>query len=143
MTPKTRKIFMALVGAYLVYTGVSLILDVTKSTPKNMTLFVAVGGFFALFGLATVIWNIKGFLAESKKEQEEILSEGEESEPEEGKAEPVQAAPADVKVDVKVGAEAAPAGVKELKAEDAEETEEESDEEPEADEQPEDREGDE
>lgn len=80
MTPKTRKVFMALVGAYLVYTGGSLIADVLRSNPKNMVMFVVVGAFFAVFGLATIVWNVKGFIDESKKEQAEAIQEGKESE---------------------------------------------------------------
>lgn len=75
MTLKTRKVFMALVGAYLVYTGSTLIVDVTRSNPKNMAVYVAIGAFFAVFGLATIVWNIKVIIDESKKEREETAQE--------------------------------------------------------------------
>ena len=59
MTSKTKQIIMAAIGAYLVYTGISLVQDTIVGEPKNQILFILVGVFFALFGLATIIWNIR------------------------------------------------------------------------------------
>ena len=59
MTSKTKQIIMAAIGAYLVYTGISLVKDTIVGEPKNQILFILVGVFFALFGLATIIWNIR------------------------------------------------------------------------------------
>ena len=59
MTSKTKQIIMAAIGAYLVYTGISLVQDTIVGEPKNQILFILVGVFFALFGMATIIWNIR------------------------------------------------------------------------------------
>ena len=66
MTSKTKQIIMAAIGAYLVYTGISLVKDTIVGEPKNQILFILVGVFFALFGLATIIWNIRTIVKETK-----------------------------------------------------------------------------
>ena len=38
-----KKILMAMVGAYLIYTGGSLIVDVTKGEPENAMFFILAG----------------------------------------------------------------------------------------------------
>ena len=48
MTSKTKQIIMAAIGAYLVYTGISLVQDTIVGEPKNQILFILVGVFFAL-----------------------------------------------------------------------------------------------
>ena len=68
MTSKTKQIIMAAIGAYLVYTGISLVQDTIVGEPKNQILFILVGVFFALFGLATIIWNIRTIVKETKAE---------------------------------------------------------------------------
>ena len=73
MTSKTKQIIMAAIGAYLVYTGISLVKDTIVGEPKNQILFILVGVFFALFGLATIIWNIRTIVKETKKRQKRFL----------------------------------------------------------------------
>ena len=68
MNNSNRKVVMALVGAYLIYTGGSLIKDVLESQPENPTVFIIAGAVFVLVGLYTAIINVKGFLEEMKKE---------------------------------------------------------------------------
>lgn len=68
MQSKTRKIVMALVGAYLTYTGVELVLAVQREKPENSVLFMVFGIIFALFGVATVIVNIRELLKIRKSE---------------------------------------------------------------------------
>ena len=68
MTSKSKQIIMAAIGAYLVYTGISLVQDTMAGEPNNQILFILVGVFFALFGLATIIWNIKIIVKETKTE---------------------------------------------------------------------------
>ena len=44
MTSKSKQVIMAAVGAYLVYTGVSLVRETIAGEPKNQILFVYSGG---------------------------------------------------------------------------------------------------
>ena len=74
MPTKTRKIFMAFVGAYLIYTGGTLIHSVLTNRPENTVMFVAAGAVFAVFGLATMIMNIKAYIKAVKQEKEEEVS---------------------------------------------------------------------
>ena len=77
MTSKTKQIIMAAIGAYLVYTGISLVQDTIAGEPKNQILFILVGIFFALFGLATIIWNIRIIVKETKAEIQGTTEEAE------------------------------------------------------------------
>ena len=80
MTSKTKQIIMAAIGAYLVYTGISLVQDTIVGEPKNQILFILVGVFFALFGLATIIWNIRTIVKETKAEIQGTTAGAEENE---------------------------------------------------------------
>ena len=80
MTSKTKQIIMAAIGAYLVYTGISLVKDTIVGEPKNQILFILVGVFFALFGLATIIWNIRTIVKETKAEIQGTTAGAEENE---------------------------------------------------------------
>ena len=80
MTSKTKQIIMAAIGAYLVYTGISLVKDTIVGEPKNQILFILVGVFFALFGLATIIWNIRTIVKETKAEIQGTIAGAEENE---------------------------------------------------------------
>ena len=80
MTSKTKQIIMAAIGAYLVYTGISLVQDTIVGEPKNQILFILVGVFFALFGLATIIWNIRTIVKETKAEIQGTIAGAEENE---------------------------------------------------------------
>ena len=81
MTSKTKQIIMAAIGAYLVYTGISLVQDTIAGEPKNQILFILVGIFFALFGLATIIWNIRIIVKETKAEIQGTTAGAEEKKP--------------------------------------------------------------
>ena len=48
--------------------------------PKNKILFILVGVFFALFGLATIIWNIRTIVKETKAEIQGTTAGAEENE---------------------------------------------------------------
>ena len=41
MTSKSKQVIMAAVGAYLVYTGVSLVRETIAGEPKNQILFLS------------------------------------------------------------------------------------------------------
>lgn len=97
MQTRTRKIFMALVGAYLVYMGVQLINSVLEGNPQNKILFIICGVVFALFGAATVIFNIMEFIKAGKAEQDaaEEEEEGQTDVDDTVEADAVQAADVD------------------------------------------------
>ena len=103
MTSKTKQIIMAAIGAYLVYTGISLVQDTIAGEPKNQILFILVGIFFALFGLATIIWNIRTIVKETKAEIQGTTAEAEENEDGEEAAKRVSSGKG--VVDVHVGAD--------------------------------------
>ncbi|MGN0404242.1 MAG: hypothetical protein ACI4F1_03375 [Bariatricus sp.] len=71
MQGKTRRTLMALVGAYLIYNGVKLIMDVMQGSPNYKTLLIVFGVIFIVFGGATLILNIRELLKEMKAEKEE------------------------------------------------------------------------
>lgn len=62
----TRKILMAMVGAYLIYTGGNLIVDVTKGNPENAMLFIIAGAAFVIIGALTVFVNMKEYISAVK-----------------------------------------------------------------------------
>ena len=97
MTSKTKQIIMAAIGAYLVYTGISLVKDTIVGEPKNQILFILVGVFFALFGLATIIWNIRTIVKETEAVKDEEKKTVEDKE--DKKAEEVPEEKSDKKAD--------------------------------------------
>ncbi len=85
-----KKILMAMVGAYLIYTGGSLIVDVTKGNPENAMLFILAGAAFVIVGAFTVFYNMKEYIAAVKADvmitedsDEEYIEEYMEEEDEE------------------------------------------------------------
>ena len=80
-----KKILMAMVGAYLIYTGGSLIVDVTKGSPEKAMLFILAGAAFVIVGAITVFYNMKEYIAAVKEDVmitedsgEEVVEEEEE-----------------------------------------------------------------
>ena len=51
MTSKTKQIIMAAIGAYLVYTGISLVQDTIVGEPKNQILFIPAHRFISFLTL--------------------------------------------------------------------------------------------
>ena len=68
MEQKTRKMLMAIAGAYLVYVGGSLIYSVLQTRPENLIIFLLAGAVFVIVGVLTAIGNFKAFLNEAKKD---------------------------------------------------------------------------
>lgn len=68
MDKKSRNIFMAFAGGYLVYTGYSLVVDVMSREPENKTLFMIAGAVFVIIGAFTVIMNLKAYFKDFKKD---------------------------------------------------------------------------
>lgn len=75
-----RNLLMAAVGAYLVYTGVTLIMDVQKGQPKNEMIFIICGVIFAILGLITAVVNLKTYISVMKEEMASTTSDEEELE---------------------------------------------------------------
>lgn len=57
-----KKLLMASVGMYLVYTGITLIRDVMISEPKNAVIFIGAGGIFVVIGLVAAVMNLKSYI---------------------------------------------------------------------------------
>ena len=89
MQSKSRRTLMALLGAYLIYNGVKLIMDVSNGNPNYKTALIAFGVIFVVFGAATMIMNLKELLKELKAEKNEVSPEEEET------SEPVRAGKAE------------------------------------------------
>ena len=70
MGNQSRMLLRAMVGAYLIYLGGSLISNVVKERPENFILFAAAGVFFIAVGAVILIFGMKGYL-KAKKENEE------------------------------------------------------------------------
>lgn len=137
MTSNTRRIIMAAIGAYLIYSGVTLVRDTMTGKPENETLFIIVGVFFAVFGFATIVFNLRAFVKETKadlalmnaeetEEAEELTEEeavGKENESSEKKAVDIQLdhTEAEPEKPEKEKARESEADVKELKVEEKEE----------------------
>lgn len=73
-----KNLLMAAVGAYLVYTGVTLVMDVQKGQPENEMIFIICGGIFAILGLITVVINLKTYISVMKEEFAVTSSDDEE-----------------------------------------------------------------
>ncbi len=71
MNDGSRNVLAAIVGAYLVYTGGSLIMDVISEQPDNMVLFIVMGAIFIVVGGWVVITKLKKSMVEISEQQEE------------------------------------------------------------------------
>lgn len=80
MPNKYQKIFMALVGAYLIYTGGKLISVIADGQPENEILFMIAGGIIILIGCVAVILNMKEFIRDVVRERAEAAEAEEELE---------------------------------------------------------------
>lgn len=75
MNDGSRNVLAAIVGAYLVYTGGSLILDVISEKPDNMVLFIVMGVIFIIIGSWVVVSKLKKTMLEISEQNN---TEGEE-----------------------------------------------------------------
>lgn len=62
-----KKLLMASVGMYLVYTGITLIRDVLISEPKNAVIFMIAGGIFVVIGLIAAVMNLRSYIGYVKE----------------------------------------------------------------------------
>ncbi|MFI3172490.1 MAG: hypothetical protein R3Y58_09030 [Eubacteriales bacterium] len=70
---KTRATLFVVVGAYLAYTGISLITDVIADKPDNMLLFIVMGVIFVVVGIYVMITKGKAIM---NKEFDEPVDDG-------------------------------------------------------------------
>lgn len=121
-----KNLLMAAVGAYLVYTGVTLILDVQKGQPENEMIFIICGSVFAILGLVTAVINLKTYISVMKEEFATTTSDEEEDAYEEFEDESVVSQPESRKTDTVIidlaGAEELEPEVTEEEAEELEES---------------------
>ena len=73
MNGKTRDWLWIIVGGYLTYTGVQLVMDVMDQKPEGYIGFVVAGVLFAVFGIGLIVYAIRNMT----KPVEETPEEGE------------------------------------------------------------------
>ena len=59
MNGKTRDWLWIIVGGYLTYTGVQLVMDVMNQKPEGYIGFVVAGVLFAVFGIGLIVYAIR------------------------------------------------------------------------------------
>ena len=70
MDQKTRRVLMAVAGAYLVYVGGTLAYNVIQTRPDKFIIFILIGVIFVIAGALTAVANFKVFLNEVNKDFE-------------------------------------------------------------------------
>ena len=70
MDQKTRRMLMAVAGAYLVYVGGTLAFNVIQTRPDKFIIFILIGVIFVIAGALTAVANFKAFLNEVNKDFE-------------------------------------------------------------------------
>ena len=72
MNGKTRDWLWIIVGGYLTYTGVQLVMDVMNQKPEGYIGFVVAGVLFAVFGIGLIVYAIRNM---TKPVEEELSSD--------------------------------------------------------------------
>lgn len=77
MNGKTRDWLWIIVGGYLTYTGVQLVMDVMNQKPEGYIGFVVAGVLFAVFGIGLIVYAIRNMTkpVEETPEEEELDEE--------------------------------------------------------------------
>ena len=78
MNGKTRDWLWIIVGGYLTYTGVQLVMDVMNQKPEGYIGFVVVGVLFAVFGIGLIVYAIRNMTKPVEEELDEELSSDED-----------------------------------------------------------------
>ena len=81
MNGKTRDWIWIIVGGYLTYTGVQLVMDVLNQKPEGYIGFVVAGVLFAVFGVGLIVFAIRNMtkpVAEQEEEEQPSLEEQDE-----------------------------------------------------------------
>lgn len=76
MNNKAKQGLWMVVGAYLAYTGVTLVTGVWKERPDNYQLMIGFGVIFVIIGAGVAIRSLKNIM----KPEEEEFSDGSEEE---------------------------------------------------------------
>lgn len=71
MNGKTRDWIWIIVGGYLTYTGVQLVMDVMDQKPEGYIGFVVAGVLFAVFGIGLIVYAIRNMTKPVEEEPEE------------------------------------------------------------------------
>src|SRR5699024_10998560 len=92
MNGKTRDWIWIIVGGYLTYTGVQLVMDVLNQKPEGYIGFVVAGVLFAVLGVGLIVFAIRNMtkpVEETSEEEiaadEDMQQEIDENEEESGK----------------------------------------------------------
>ena len=78
MNGKTRDWLWIIVGGYLTYTGVQLVVDVMNQKPEGYIGFVVAGVLFAVFGIGLIVYAIRNMTKPVEEELDEELSSDED-----------------------------------------------------------------
>ena len=87
MNGKTRNWIWIIVGGYLTYTGVQLVMDVLNQKPEGYIGFVVAGVLFAVFGVGLIVFAIRNMTKPVDEQEEEEQPSLEEQDEEQAKDE--------------------------------------------------------
>ncbi len=87
MNGKTRDWIWIIVGGYLTYTGVQLVMDVLNQKPEGYIGFVVAGVLFAVFGVGLIVFAIRNMTKPVDEQEEEEQPSLEEQDEEQAKDE--------------------------------------------------------
>ena len=87
MNGKTRDWLWIIVGGYLTYTGVQLVMDVLNQKPEGYIGFVVAGVLFAVFGVGLIVFAIRNMTKPVDEQEEEEQPSLEEQAEEQAKDE--------------------------------------------------------
>ena len=78
MNGKTRDWIWIIVGGYLTYTGVQLVMDVLNQKPEGYIGFVVAGVLFAVFGVGMIVFAIRNMTKPVEETSEEEVAADED-----------------------------------------------------------------
>lgn len=78
MNGKTRDWIWIIVGGYLTYTGVQLVMDVLNQKPEGYIGFVVAGVLFAVFGVGLIVFAIRNMTKSVEETSEEEIAADED-----------------------------------------------------------------
>ena len=78
MNGKTRDWIWIIVGGYLTYTGVQLVMDVLNQKPEGYIGFVVAGVLFAVFGVGLIVFAIRNMTKPVEDTSEEEIAADED-----------------------------------------------------------------
>lgn len=78
MNGKTRDWIWIIVGGYLTYTGVQLVMDVLNQKPEGYIGFVVAGLLFAVFGVGLIVFAIRNMTKPVEETSEEEIAADED-----------------------------------------------------------------